>query len=89
MEVVFLCFVFDFLFFFKLTSSSSGSSLRVSVCGTVWPSNLSSSWLCETARGPHGSPSSFSFHGDPNGSRAACGVTQCVRSGATRETKQS
>lgn len=70
---------------FILTSSSSGSSLHVSVCGTVWPSNQLTSWLFETAHGPHGSPSSFSFHGGPNGSHAACGVTQCARSGATRE----
>lgn len=68
-----------------LTSSSSGSSLHVSVCGTIWPSNQSTSWLCETAHEPHGSPSSFSFHGGQGDSHAACDVTQCARSGATEE----
>lgn len=67
-----------------LTSSSSGSSLHVSVCGTVWPSNRSTSWLCGIAHEPHGSPSSFSSHGGPGGSHAAYGVTQCARSEAIK-----
>lgn len=69
----------------SLTSSSSGSSLHVSVCGTIWPSNQSTSWLCETAHEPHGSPSSFSFHGGQGDSHAVCGATQCVHSGAIND----
>lgn len=65
-----------------LTSSSSGSSLSASVCGRVWPSDQSSSWLCVTARGPHGSPSSSSSPGGPGVGHGACDVTQCARSGA-------
>ena len=68
-----------------LTSSSSGSSLNVSACGTVWPSTQSAFWLCATARGPHGSPSSSSSHGGPGGSHAACGATRCARSGAKKD----
>lgn len=68
-----------------LTFSSSGSSLHVSVCGTIWPSNQSTSWLCGTAHEPHDFPSSFSFHGGRGDSHAACDVTQCARSGATKE----
>lgn len=65
-----------------LTFSSSGSFLHVSVCGRVWPSSRSSSWLCESAHEPHGSPSSSSSHGGPGGIHAACGATQCARSEA-------
>lgn len=68
-----------------LTSFSSGSSLRVSVCGTIWPSNQSTSWLCENAHEPHGSPSSFSSHGGQGDSHASYDVTQCARSGAAKE----
>lgn len=68
-----------------LTSSSSGSSQRVSVCGTIWPLDQSASWLCKTAHEPHGSPSSSSFHGDQGGSHDACDATQCARSEATKE----
>lgn len=70
---------------FTLTSSSSGSSHCISVYGTVWPSNQSSSWLCGSAREPLCSPFSFSFHDDPGGSRAACGATRCARSEAIKQ----
>lgn len=68
-----------------LTFSSSESFQHVFVCGTIWPSIQSASWLCETFRGPHGSPSSFSFHDGQGDNRAACDVTRCARSEATDE----
>lgn len=70
---------------FKLTSSSSGSSQQISVCGKVWPSNQSSSWLCGSAHEPLDSPFSFSSHGGPGGTHAACDATQCARSEATKQ----
>lgn len=68
-----------------LTFSSSESFQHVFVCGTIWPSIRSASWLCETFREPHGSPSSFSFHDGRGDNRAACDVTRCARSEATKE----
>ena len=67
-----------------LTFSSSGPSLNASVCGTVWPSDQSSSWPCGSVRVPHGSPSFSSSRGGPGGSHAACGATLYARSGAVR-----
>lgn len=68
-----------------LTFSSSESFQHVFVCGTIWPSIQSASWLCETFREPHGSPSSFSFHGGQGDNHAACDAAQCARSEATKE----
>lgn len=68
-----------------LTFSSSESFQHVFVCGTIWPSIRSSSWLCETFREPHGSPSSFSFHDGQGDNHAACDATRCARSEATKE----
>lgn len=68
-----------------LTFSSSESFQHVFVCGTIWPSIRSASWLCETFREPHGSPSSFSFHDGQGDNRAACDATRCARSEATKE----
>ena len=70
--------VYDYI----LTSSSSGSSQSASVCGRVWPSDQSSSWLYVSAHGTHGSPSSSSSPDGPGAGHGACDVTQCVRSGA-------
>lgn len=68
-----------------LTSSSSESFQHVFVCGTIWPLIRSVSWLCETFHEPHGSPSSFSFHGGQGDNRVAYDATRYARSEATKQ----
>ena len=70
-----------------LTSSSSGSSQNVAVCGRVWPSDQSSCVPCVSVHVPHGSPSSASSHGGPAENHGVYGATQCVRSEAGNRGK--
>lgn len=70
-----------------LTSSSSGSFQHVFVCGTIWPLIRSASWLCETFREPHGSPSFFSSHGGQDDSRASYDAARYARSEAVKQNK--